>query len=438
MKLATKILSSLTSLAMVAGLGYLATIPSQQLLANAPSAISVSTTALPLEIYCPGPVAELGGEDGTELGSLALVGKATVVSHIGTSVLSSIIPDQLESGTPIVLETPDQTTNALSAIQTQVLKRSRMQGVAAGYCGQPTPIGYFVSGMGSLGRESILHLANPGENEVQISLRVYTLGGGAQKLVTLASFEQVQVSMAALATNEPSYAVSFESNGAGISAFLQNRTSSGLAATGVELVEASQPATDQFIAGLTIFADQFEQPILKVFNPSDQELAARVILHGVGVDSDVFEINLPPRVLTEKALNLSLGEYLVEVSSKEPVVSGVWTSKLGKILDFAWLTPASTFEDSATLPVPELQTELVIANPADAPISVSVLNAGQYQSLTIAAKSSSRISVQVPEVQVQSPQQFMLSMQIVGDAGYAAINPTENRNLGSDVEVFVR
>ena len=422
--------------ALLAATAYFLVWPSSLLPETDPSPILASTTPLPLSIYCSGPLALLGGADGTELGSLELVGSATVLSHVGQGLEASGLTEQIESGQRISLVSETQTTNALSAIQTQVVDLDRMAGLAANYCAKPATQGYFASGMAAVGDQSILHLANPNNVEVQVTLNAISAAGESRELVTLAADEQIQISMAALAEGEPIFGLEYFSNGPSVSAALQNRSVSGLAATGLELVNATQLATEVFIPGLEISEGSINAPRLRVLNPDTQEITVRVTVHGMDVYSDVFEITVPGRAIVEQELDLEPGDYLVELGSSGGFAASIWNQKLGTSLDYAWLVPAELFVDSVTLPV--TGSELVVANSTDEPINVAVLSSGQYQSVTIASRSQYRLGVQGPDIRVQSDSGFLLALQLENEFGYAAISPTENLNLGSDLEIVVR
>ncbi len=100
--------------------------------------------------------------------------------------------------------------------------------------------------------------------------------------------------------------------------------------------------------------------------------------------------------------------------------------------------PAEEFVNALTLPIPQLESELVVANREGQPITVSLMNGGNYTSLTIPAESQIRVAVLYPLVQLQSQSKFMATLQILSETGYAVINPTENENLGSDLQVAIR
>lgn len=437
MRLGLKIPIALLAASALAASAYLSLGVSPALVAKQPEPVMVGTTPLPLTIYCPGPLAELGGEDGTDLGSLSLIGKSKIWSNTAAVELAGPIPDEIESGSVISLLSKEQTTAAISANQTQVVDRQRMVGVAAANCSKPWTRGTFATGMASVGREAILLIANPFGNEVQVYLEFALHSGLKKHLVTLAGFEQQQISLASFVEAEPNFALSFTTNGPPVSAIMQLRTSSGLTATGVDLVPATQASSEIWIPGLVVFEDSYQPPSLRLFNPNAENATARVTFIGVGNDSDVFEVSIDPGQVSNIDLELPVGEYLVHIESELPLGSAIWSQRLGETLDFAWLVPAEEFGGSLFIPVPQLESELVIANPAPNPITVALQNAGNYTSLTIPAESQIRTRVEYSLVELQSNDAFLATLQIVGKAGYAVITPTENENLGSDLEIFV-
>lgn len=432
-----KVIGALLGTLGLVGVGFLHQLEQPQISEASRANYSVSTKALPLEIYCPGPVAELGGKDGTDLGSMALTGAAEISSHVSAGEIATEIPTLIESGALLGLASNEQTTQALSANQWQILSRPRMAGLAANNCDQPQSSGWFATGMGSVGSESVLHLANPTSNEVQVMLVSHLPTSTKEQLVTLAAFEQVQISLASLADAEPSFALHFYSNGPGVSAVLQNRLSSGLATAGVEMVAASSPTANWFIPGLVITAESYQAPRLRLVNTSDSANSLLVTFHGSGVDSDVLKVDLGPHEIVEEVLNLAPGSYLIEVSGQEQSTGAIWVSQLADAVDFAWLVPAAQFESALTIPLPKLSGDLVIANPNNEPINVSVMMAGQYQSHTIGRKGQIILPSAGSLAVVQSDGLFMASLLLSEDRGIAVIAPKENANLGSDLVIAV-
>jgi hypothetical protein len=313
-----------------------------------------------------------------------------------------------------------------------------MRGVAAVNCSQGSSHGYFSNGISGLGRESILKIANPTNTEAQITITTYVKAGQSSKTLTLAPGATEQLSLTTMSNAESNFAVEYQSNGPAVHVVLQTRTSRGLAATGVELSAATQASTHSVIPGIEVFENQIHSAVLSLFNPQLSPATVRVTAHGIGVDSDVFEVHLEAGELHQKDLDLPVGEYLIEIQSDLEVVSSIWSERLSQTLDYAWLVPAEKFNQALTIPVPQLESDLVIGNPGDKPISVAIMNAGQYQSVTIGAKSQASLSVQPSLVQIQSQGEFVASLQIKSESGYSVIAPVENVNLGSDLLINVR
>jgi len=48
-----------------------------------PSSLTVAVEPLPLELYCPGAFAEVGGESGVELGQIDRIGEASIYQFFG-------------------------------------------------------------------------------------------------------------------------------------------------------------------------------------------------------------------------------------------------------------------------------------------------------------------------------------------------------------------
>ena len=115
MKLPGRILGIALTLAGLTGAWFLQGVSFQTASAPEPEGISVSTTAKPLQLYCQGPLAELGGKDGTDLGSMALVGKADVRYRLGVGSLVSEPESRVAQGVAIAMASREQTTATLTA-----------------------------------------------------------------------------------------------------------------------------------------------------------------------------------------------------------------------------------------------------------------------------------------------------------------------------------
>ena len=233
MKLFLKALAYLAALGLVGSL-YLA--PRIELPeASEAQLASASVDPMPVTAFCPGPLAEVGGEQGTDLGEISSVGKATF-NLWGTDAEVSE-----DGGLFARVDTAEQSTKVLSVNQTQAINRPRLAGLAATYCPMPSASGYFVTGDSGPGSETVLHLANPNDVDLMVELELSLQDGIETDKVPLAANEQKMISLVGLSGADSQYVVRYQTSGLPVAAFLQHREVSGLSATGVALVAPTKP-----------------------------------------------------------------------------------------------------------------------------------------------------------------------------------------------------
>jgi hypothetical protein len=439
MKLPGRILGVTLTLAGLTGAWFLQSVsfPVQQ--SEEPKAIAVRTTAKPLQLYCQGPLAELGGKDGTDLGSMALVGKADVRYRLGAGSLVSEPEGRVTEGVVLAMASREQTTATLAAVQSQLIQRPRMAGLAASNCGQAQAEGWLLNGMAGSGFESILHVANPNQVEVQIELVFHLVTSSNSHLITLAPFESQQLSLASFVEAERSFAIYFQSSGQKVSVALQNRSSAGLSATGVELKGPTAKASKSLaIPGFEILADGLAKPSLRIFNPGSVAANALVTFVGSGTNSDVVQIEVPAGGFAEVEPDLQIGDYLVLIESDAEVMAELYNPFVGKNFDFGWLTPAEAFTGELTMVVPGYMSKVAIANPSAAEITVVLtLDAGS-QAIRVPARSQLQVPVTGKSLSIESQGEYYANLILTDPKGYAVITPRENQNMGSNIQVLVR
>ena len=439
MKLPGRILGVVLTLGGLAGTWFLQGLYFEALPAKDSQAIAVNTTAKPLQLYCQGPLAELGGKDGTDLGSLALIGKADIRYRLGEGSLVSEPANRVAEGVAITMASREQTTATLQAAQSQLIQRPRMVGLAAANCGQPQAEGWLLTGMAGSGFESILHVANPNPVEVQVKLDFHLQASSNSQLVTLAPFASQQLSLASFVEAEPSFAIHFQSSGQKVSVALQTRSSSGLSATGVELNVPTAEA-NKFLAipGFEILADGLAKPALRIFNPGDSAASSLVTFLGSGTNSDVVQVDVAAGGFTDVTPNLQVGDYLVLIESDIAVMAELYNPYIGKNVDFGWLAPAHAFTGKMAMVIPKFAAKLAIANPADQTITLVLSLDSGSQAISLPASSQLLIPVSGKSLVLESTGEYLVNLALYDPKGYAVITPRENQNLGSDIEVSVR
>ena len=439
MKLPGRILGIALTLAGLTGAWFLQGVSFQTASVPEPEGISVSTTAKPLQLYCQGPLAELGGKDGTDLGSMALVGKADVRYRLGVGSLVSEPESRVTQGVAIAMASREQSTATLTAAQSQLIQRPRMAGLAASNCGQPQAEGWLLNGMAGSGFESILHVANPNPVEVQIDLVFHLATSSNSHLITLAPFESQQLSLASFVEAEPSFAIYFRSSGQKVSVALQNRSSAGLSATGVELKGPTAKASKSLaIPGFQILAAGLAKPALRIFNPGPDVANALVTFLGSGTNSDVVEVEIPAAGFAEVSPELQVGDYLVLIESDAELMAELYNPFVAKNFDFAWLTPAEAFTGELAMVVPSFVAKIAIANPGATEITVLLTLDTGAQAISVPARSQLQVSVTGKSLLLESQGEYFVNLILTDPKGYAVITPRENQNLGSNIQVLVR
>lgn len=389
---------------------------------------TASVDPMPLSAYCPGPLAEIGGEQGTDLGAIERVGKATF------NLWGADAQTQENGGLLVSVEGKEQSTKLLSANQTQAISRERLSGLAATYCPMPQVSGYFIVGDSGPGSESVLHLANPNNVDLMVDLELVLESEVATDRISLAAGEHKLVSLVALSSAESSFALRYQTSGLPVAAFMQLREVSGLSATGVALVPPTKPLSKGAIAGLLVAENAIKSPMLRVFNPGleDVELNLQAINPE---DFELTRIRVPAGVLLEQSLNLPAGVSLISFEADSELVLSVRNDLISPKVDFEWLLPTPAFERDLYLQAPG-STELLISNPGLDPIAV-VIESTTKQAVSVPARSSLVVPVERGPLQIAGSG-FMASLHVLSNAGYAVIQPTEMRNIGESIRVLVR
>ena len=426
MKILFRLIASVALLGSLAAI-YLLPTPSSPSQATVDSQL-VGVEPLPLQAGCPGPLVEVGGVQGTDLGEISRVGSPLVAVH-GASLDSGQSWARFEvAGSP-------QSTQLLSANQVQAVDRPRIRGLAAANCSQPNNFGYFVSGNSGPGNESILILGNPNQVEVLVELELTLEGEVISERVPVAAGEQKEISLVALSGAEPIFGLSYRTSGLAVSAYMQHRTVNGLTATGVDLVGPQQPSKVGVLPGIEVVTEGFAPAELRIFNPSLEQ--AEVVLQLK--DSEQFEmirLLVPAGTILSQKVSLAEGSNLVFFESDQPVVVAMKNQILDQGLDFSWMVPTDGFAEPLRLVVSRTGT-LFIANPGVEDLTV-IIEGAEKQSAVVPGLGQIGVPVKPGSYLISSGATFHALLSIKNSTGYATIAPTQMRNFGEELEVLVR
>ena len=441
MKLAARIALAIALVGLLLSQIVAAQLPLVSTSFATPGLKDVAVEPLPLELYCPGAFAEVGGESGIELGQIDRIGEASIYQFLGSGELIVDPGLTTTTGSRLVAEGDNQSTGLLSVIQSQGVSRDRALGLMASTCSQPSFSGWFISGAAALGQETVLLLSNPSESETLVSLQFLVPGGKVSKQVSLAAGQTEVLPVSSVIFQEPVFALRFETSGVPISVAMQQRATAGLSTRGVDLqLPSLAPATDNLITGLSVRSEGFEKPVLRLFNFEDTATEA-VITAVASNNVVVLRQQVQPEGFAEIELDLTDGDYLVRVESSTPLSVGIRNTILKPVVDFSWLTQSTQFTD-LTLPIPSYKTRLHVANFGSTALIVNLeITSGirvEYQSFEIDSLSQVSLPISGDSIRINSASEFTAALEIIDVPGYAVINPRENQNFGDALSVSVR
>jgi hypothetical protein len=421
---------------LLLGASYL--MPTNQAdIAASPDQYSIDVNPLPLSIACPGAFVEVAGRSGVEVGKIEQVDNARVRFQ---STADLVVPTSTKGYLPIGAPGEEQSTRLLSAIQYQSVDRPRASGLTAGYCEQPVTNGWFVSGDGGAGKESVLIVANPNTVDTQLLVEIHLGDRVTTERFVIGPQREQLISLAALVGVEPRYAVYFESGGAGLVVAIQHRYSDGLNSLGVSLDTAvRQAGTNLWIAPVEILAEGYESPRLRLFAPA-AGATALVTYHSASTRTLSQQVSINSGELLELELDLSSGIYAIEIESDEPVAASVLNPSLAP-LDYQWLSPLESLSE-LYLPIPGVPTELALLNPTSNTITIT----GQVFSeagieeieLRLSPNQIQLLPIVGSRLSISADLNFMAALQLKTSSGYAVINPSENSNPGQSLSVLIR
>ena len=423
------LLRLIASLAVIGSAAALYLLPGSSTLPEAVVEVrTVGVEPLPLQANCAGPLVEVGGVQGTALGEISRIGNPLVKVH-GAEL------DSEQSWARFEVPGSPQSTNLLSANQVQSVDRPRVRGLAAANCPQPNNFGYFVSGNSGPGNESILILGNPNQVEVLVELELSLEAEIITERITVAAGEQKEVSLVALSGAEPIFALSYKTSGLPVSAFMQQRTVNGLAATGVDLVTPQLPRATGVIPGIEVVTEGFAPAELRVFNPGLEQ--ADVVLQLIDSERrEEIRVSVPAGAVLTQDISLAAGANLVFFESNQPIVLALKNQILDAGLDFSWLTPADGFSEPLRLVVSRTST-LFIANPSSGELSL-LIEGPVGQSAVVNGGSQAGIPLTPGSYLLSGNQEFHALLSIKNSTGYATITPSQMRNSGDELKVLVR
>jgi hypothetical protein len=310
----------------------------------------------------------------------------------------------------------------VAAAQSQNASRGDFSGLAAAQCAAVATETWLVGGSTTVGRTTLVTLANPSDTVSTVSLSVAAEDGrveapGALGIVVQPHSQRV-LSLAGFAPDVESPVVHVVSRGGQIVANLQQSTVRGLEAGGVEIIGATtSPSTSLVVPGVVVagaegvasrlgeegYADL--GAVVRVYVPGDESstVEVTVVADGGAAPATTFAVPVEPGLVQDIALEgLVDGGYTVSLATTVPVVAGVRVSTVAPSADpaepgetdFAWLAAAEPLSDEALVTVADgTGPRIHLYNPTAAEQVVTFTSReGVEVPITVAPESSSVVN----------------------------------------------
>ncbi|WP_309714150.1 DUF5719 family protein [Pseudolysinimonas sp.] len=389
---------------------------------------------------CPGSVIRVGDETGGSTDSVFAIGAPTISGEARggelerTRLLSADSTGSAAS-TPEALRAPPSDGALVAGAQSQDVDAPDFRGLAATSCAEPSGSIWLVGGATTVGRSTLLLLANPTDVPSRVTLEIFGEEGqiaapGMSGIDVPANGQRV-LSLAGFAPGVASPVVHVTARGGRVVATLQQSIVRGLDSVGVETVGGgADPGESLVVPGVRIFdtvgtnrasalADWHDiGPAIRlaVTGATAGRATVRVVPETPGAVGTSFEVELEPGLVTEVPLDSGTpeggatedgttdggttdgagegdahgfedGVYTVYVDAEMPVVAAVRASTAvdsgvdpapDAILDapdsdLAWFAAAPPLAGEALVVVPEGPSPLIsIVNPLGLDVEIEL------------------------------------------------------------------
>ena len=454
------------ALAAIAGATFLP-IPS---VTTRPASVTVTPVPTAQQLVCPGALLRLGDEIGESATTSSAIGAPSLRygSTAGGDDVTTTQFEQSDAGTGSSSSAPVQIGSTLGAddvivsgAQSQGPDTGDFAGLATADCAAVATETWLVGGATSVGRTTLITLANPSDTISTVTLGISAESGavsapGVTGIVVQPHGQRV-LPLAGFAPDVESPVVHVTSRGGQIVANLQQATVRGIEPGGVDFVGAAGlPSTSQVIPGVRVantvalqsrlgeegFGDL--ATVLRVFVPGDTATTAQVTVSSEGgaTAGTSFSVELAAGTVEDLALDgLTDGLYTVRVATTEPIVSGVRVSTVAAAVvdeagtptaggtDFAWLSAASPLGAEAAVTIaPGPAPRVHFDNPTDSDVTVTMSAEGRDDvEVAVAANGDTSVSVDGSvSYELRGTGRLFASVSYAGDAqisGYAVHAP---------------
>lgn len=372
-----------------------------------PLGVTVEPDPADLLELCTGSLLRLGDDSGANAGQAFAVGTPTVTSQAlgGTATATPLaLSDAGTGGTeqaPSVLGLAAGPDAALAGAQSQVvIGEGGLAGLSASTCAEPTSSTWLVGGAATVGRTTMLLIANPTAVVADVTILMWGESGAVSApgmAIQVKPGEQRVLPISGFAPGIVSPVVHVEARGGQVVAALQTSVIRVLDPGGVDLIAAgASPSTDSVVPAVRIYDERGVssslglpdredlEAIARVGNPGDTDATVEVSLLPADASGTAtsFDIDVPAGTVTDIPLSSAQelgsvpfadGSYSVVFTSEVPVVAAVRASTTPDLppsssgepqpgpVDVAWFTSSPALRGDTLVAVAEASRPVLVA-----------------------------------------------------------------------------
>ncbi len=408
---------------------------------SAPDATTVvEPEAVSRNIVCSGSVLAVVDDSS----SWARIG--TVTEHItGGNRVAQLVTDTEPDG---AIVTFDESPDSVAATESAVLDNELVAGYLAAECGDPANSQWLVGGSTTTGRDAVLTIGNGSGVDARIDLEFWGASGPivapAASGIVIPAGSSKSFSLAGFIPGEPSPAVHVVSSGAPVWSTLQVTTTRGLTPGGLDrIAPTTEPATEvvipvvrqpdgETVGPLRVDPDYTDTvTVVRVFTPGESDGTASITLLPLsGGESVTIETPVTAGTVTDIAIDeLASGDFSLIVEADVPVLASARFTAYNtetEIVDSAWSPAVVGRAGKSMAYVPVSNSTLVLTNPTDQPVIVTVSTAGNESDLEVAPRSSRSVTVSRGALIVSSDGTVAAGVVMTVPEGIATLRlPTE-------------
>jgi len=346
--------------------------------ASTPRTLTIEPAIADQMRVCPGSAMRLGDASGGATDTAFALGTPSISGDVVDGAiertrLTSADPAASAESAPEVIRVPASEGALVAGAQIQDVDVPDFHGLAAASCTEPNGSIWLVGGATTVGRTTLLLLANPTNVDSQVNLEIFGEDGPVSAPgmtgIDVPAGGQLVFSLAGFAPGLASPVVHVTARGGRVTADLQQSIVRGLDSVGVELVGAgSEPGLSLVVPGVRITDSvgtsrasalgdwQDVGPAVRVAVPGDTAgtVTVRVVPEGADAEGTSFEVDVAAGTVSEIPLDateqegehldgLGDGVYTVFVDADVPVVAAVRTSTAVDVGEGAAAEPDALF-----------------------------------------------------------------------------------------------